>query len=361
MGCSLANSTGSTQVDGMQQDPHILAEKRGALGLLTLNRPQALNALTPGMVAGIGLALRRWEDDPRIRTVAIQGAGERAFCAGGDIRLVRQSVLAGDDAGARFLAGEYRLNASIGAFTKPYVALMHGFVMGGGAGVSVHGSFRLADPDMTFAMPETGIGFVPDIGASHFLSRCPGRLGLYLGLTGARIGAADSQAAGLVDGIVSRDEFPALLARLADGEVPQAAAERFLRKLVPGDLAPHRHRIDTIFAAGSVEAILERLDRDGSAFARDTAQTLRDRSPTSLKLVYRQLRLARGLSLRQCLAMEYRLAMRVIEGNDFREGVRAALVDRDRNPHWNPASLAAVPEQDIEAAFAPLPAELFGD
>ncbi len=345
----------------MQQDPHILAEKRGALGLLTLNRPQALNALTPEMVSGIGLALHEWAEDPQIRAVAIQGAGDRAFCAGGDIRLVRQSVLAGNGAGARFLADEYRLNASIGTFTKPYVALMHGFVMGGGAGVSVHGSLRLADPGMVFAMPETGIGFVPDIGASHFLSHCPGRLGLYLGLTGGRIGAADALAAGLVDGVVMRNDFSALLARLADGEAPRAAVEPFLRKIPPGDLAPHRHRIDTVFAARSVEAILERLDRDGSAFARDTAQTLRSRSPTSLKLVYRQLHLARGRSLRQCLAMEYRLAMRVIERHDFREGVRAALVDRDGDPHWKPASLAAVPEQDIEAAFAPLPQELFSD
>jgi len=350
----------------MQQDSHILAEKRGALGLLTLNRPQALNALTPGMVAAIAASLSEWAEDPQIRTVAIQGAGERAFCAGGDIRLVQQSVLAGDGVGAKFLADEYRLNACIGAYPKPFVALMHGFVMGGGAGVSVHGSVRLADPDMSFAMPETGIGFVPDIGSSHFLSRCPGRLGLYLGLTGVRIGAADAQAARLVDHIVARADFPALLERLADGQAPQAVAEAFSCKrapdrVMPAVLAPYRRRIDTVFAASSVEAILERLDRDGSAFARDTAQTLRSRSPTSLKLVFRQLHMARGLTLRQCLAMEYRLAMRVIEGHDFREGVRAALVDKDRNPRWCPASLAAVPEQDIEAAFAPLPRELFRD
>jgi enoyl-CoA hydratase len=317
----------------MQQDSHILAEKRGALGLLTLNRPQALNALTPGMVAAIAASLSEWAEDPQIRTVAIQGAGERAFCAGGDIRLVQQSVLAGDGVGAKFLADEYRLNACIGAYPKPFVALMHGFVMGGGAGISVHGGARLADPDMSFAMPETGIGFVPDIGSSHFLSRCPGRLGLYLGLTGVRIGASDAQAARLVDHIVARADFPALLERLADGQAPQAVAEAFSWKrapdrVMPAVLAPHRRRIDTVFAASSVEAILERLDRDGSAFARDTAQTLRSRSPTSLKLVFRQLHMARGLTLRQCLAMEYRLAMRVIEGHDFREGVRAALVSR---------------------------------
>jgi enoyl-CoA hydratase len=343
----------------MQQE--ILVEKRGALGLLTLNRLQALNALTPAMVAGIEAALDAWGRDPQIRSVAIRGAGERAFCAGGDIRLVQQSVLAGDDVGARFLAAEYHLNARIGAFAKPYVALMHGFVMGGGAGVSLHGSLRLADPTMSFAMPETGIGFVPDIGSSHFLSRCPGRLGLYLGLTGVRLGAADAQAAGLIDGIVARADFDALLARLADGEAPQAAAEGFLRKLSGGELAPHLRRIDAVFSAPSVESVLERLDRDASSFARDTADVLRSRSPGSLKIVFRQLQTARGLTLKQCLALEYRLAMRVIARHDFIEGVRAALVDKDRSPRWNPPSLAAVPEQDIEAAFAPLARELFSD
>jgi enoyl-CoA hydratase len=343
----------------MQQDAHILAEKRGALGLLTLNRPQTLNALTPGMVARIDAALDAWGRDREVRTVAIRGAGERAFCAGGDIRLVQQSVMAGDDLGARFLAAEYHLNARIGAFGKPYVALMHGFVMGGGAGVSLHGSLRLADPAMVFAMPETGIGFVPDIGSSHFLSRCPGELGLYLGLTGARIGAADAQAAGLIDGIVARADFDTLLARLAGGEPAQAAAKDFMRKVPAGELAPHLRRIDTVFSAPSVESVLERLDRDGSGFARETAALLRARSPSSLKLVFCQLAAAPGLDLKQCLALEYRVAMRVILRHDFREGVRAMLVDKDRNPRWRPASLAAVPEQDIESAFAPLARELF--
>jgi enoyl-CoA hydratase/carnithine racemase len=344
----------------MRQDCDILAEKRGALGLLTLNRPQALNALTTDMVAAMSARLAEWAADPQIRAVAVQGAGPRAFCAGGDIRMVRQSVLAADGAGARFLKQEYRLNARIGAYPKPYIALMHGFVMGGGAGVSVHGRLRLADPGLSFAMPETGIGFIPDIGSSYFLSRCPGQLGLYLGLTGARIGAGDALAAGLVDKIVARDDFAPLLERLAGGEDAGAAADSFARRPLDGEPLP-RHRIDAIFAAPSVEAILERLDREGGDFARATAETLRARSPTSLKLVLRLLHAARGQSLKTCLALEYRLAMRVIESHDFREGVRAALVDKDRKPAWRPASLAAVPEQDIDAAFAPLARELFDD
>lgn len=345
----------------MQQDRHILAEKRGALGLLTLNRPQALNALTPEMVAVLADSLDAWAADPHIAAVAIQGAGDRAFCAGGDIRLVQRSVMAGDDAGARFLADEYRLNAKVGSFPKPYIALMHGFVLGGGAGVSVHGRLRIADPGLSFAMPETAIGFITDIGASHFLSRCPGKLGLYLGLTGSQIGAGDAQAAGLVDTIVARADFPALLERLADGMEPQAAAAAFAQKPPPQALAAHRDRIGTIFSAPSVEAILERLARDGSDFARETAATLRSRSPTSLKLVFRLLQAAQGLGLKDCLAMEYRLAMRMIAAHDFREGVRAALVDKDRDPRWQPAALAAVPEQAIAAAFAPLARELFAD
>jgi len=344
----------------MQQGCDILAEKRGALGLLTLNRPQALNALTTDMVAAMAASLAEWAADPEIRAVAVQGMGPRAFCAGGDIRMVRQSVLAGDGAGAQFLEQEYRLNAQIGAYPKPYIALMHGFVLGGGAGVSVHGCLRLADTDLSFAMPETGIGFIPDIGSSYFLSRCPGQLGLYLGLTGARIGASDALAAGLVDKIMARGDFAPLLDRLANGEEPGAVADGFARKPPAGELL-RRRCIDTAFAAPSVEAILERLDRDGSDFARAAAEMLRARSPTSLKLVLRLLHGARGQSLKACLAMEYRLAMRVIESHDFREGVRAALVDKDRKPRWRPASLAAVPQQDIDAAFAPLARELFDD
>lgn len=340
-----------------QLPPDLLAEKRGALGLLTLNRPRALNALTPDMVAAMSARLDAWANDPAIAVVAVRGAGEKAFCAGGDIRLVRQSVLDGDGAGARFLADEYRLNAQIGAFPKPYVALMHGFVMGGGAGVSVHGRLRLADPGMMFALPETAIGFIPDVGASCFLSRCPGRMGLYLGLTGGRIGAGDALAAGLVDGIVADEDFPVLLDHLAAGMAPDAAA-MLVRKAPPAPVLP-RPDIDRFFSASTVEDILAGLDEDGGEFARATAQTLRRRSPTSLKLVLRQLHAARGLTLRQCLALEYRLAMRVIERHDFREGVRAVLVDKDDRPQWRPASLAAVPEQDIAAAFAPLPHELF--
>ena len=326
-------------------DSHIKSEKRGALGLLTLNRPQALNALTHGMIKAIAAQLHAWAGDEAIKAVAIRGEG-RGFCAGGDIRAVQQATIAGSDAGADLLRDEYHMNALIGAYPKPYIAIIHGICMGGGAGLSVHGRYRLADASLDFAMPETAIGFIPDVGAGYFLSRLPDEMGMYLGLTGGRVGLGDALAAGLMTHAVNRDDFDGLIERLAEGEAPEKALPSFARKAAPGPLQSHRRHIATFFSAGSVEAILERLDRDGSDFARETAQVIRTRSPTSLKLVFRQLRAARALDLKQCLAMEFRLAVRVLKAHDFREGVRAALVDKDRNPKWQPNSLAGVGNLD---------------
>jgi enoyl-CoA hydratase len=323
-------------------DPHIKSEKQGALGLLTLDRPKALNALTHGMITAIASSLRAWAADDSVKAVAIRGEGDRAFCSGGDIRAVQQAMVAGTDEGANLLRDEYRMNALIGSYPKPYIALVHGITMGGGAGISVHGSQRLADSSLAFAMPETGIGFIPDVGSSYFLSRLPDRLGFYLGLTANSIGLGDAMAAGLVTHAMARSDFDAVIAALAHGEGADKAIAPFARKPEPGSLAPHRRRITTIFSASSVEAVLERLDRDGSDFAVQTAQTMRSRSPTSLKLVFRQLHEAEKLSLNQCLAMEFRLALRVLRSHDFREGVRAALVDKDRRPKWEPSSLAGV-------------------
>jgi enoyl-CoA hydratase len=333
--------------------PHIKVEKRGVLGLLTLNRPQALNALDHGMVRALTAQLQAWAADASIETVAIRGEGMRAFCSGGDIRAVQQAAVAGSDAGLAFLRDEYRMNALIAAYPKPYIALVHGICMGGGAGVSVHGRHRLADATLSFAMPETGIGFIPDIGSSHFLSRLPDETGMYLALTGSAIGLADALDLGLMTHAVGREDFDAVIERLAGA----ADFAPFVRKREAGKLAPNRKRIAIAFAAASVEAILERLDRDGGEFAQGTARTIRTRSPSSLKLVFQELRYARELSLRECLAMEFRLANRVLFGPDFREGIRAALVDKDRDPKWQPPSLAGV--GDLERFFAPIQDELF--
>jgi len=332
-------------------DPHIKSEKRGCLGLLTLDRPQALNALTHGMIQALASQLQAWAVDDAIKIVAIRGAGERAFCAGGDIRAVQQAVMAGRSAdGAKLLRDEYRMNALIGTYPKPYMALVHGITMGGGAGLSVHGSARLADETLSFAMPETAIGFIPDVGSSYFLSRLPDQIGMYLGLTGNRIGLGDALEAGLVTHAIHKDDFEAVIDDLGQGPPVEKVIQSFAYKPAPGTL--REHPIATFFGAASVEAILERLDRDGGDFALTVSQEIRTRSPTSLKLVFRQLRQARELTLEQCLAMELRLALRVLEAHDFREGVRAALVDKDREPKWLPSSLAAV--GDLDKFFAPL-------
>ena len=336
----------------MEQEPHILFEKRGALGLITLNRPKALNALTHGMCLGLAQTLPRWAQDDGIQAVAIRGTGERAFCAGGDIRAMYDSNLAGTKAAAKFLADEYRINALIGAFPKPYIALTQGIVMGGGAGVSIHGSHRLADESLVFAMPESGIGFVTDVGATHFLSRCPGETGMYLGLIGARIGLADAMALGLFTHAVKAADHEALLDRLAQGIDPDAAMAPYVFRLAASPLPSAR--LDTLFAAASVEAILERLDREGAPFALDTAALMRSRSPTSLKLIFRALRDAKSRNLNECLKMEYRIGARAVMAPDFREGVRATLIDKDGKPHWQPSSLAGADEAAIAGYFASL-------
>ena len=338
----------------MEQEPHILFEKRGAVGLITLNRPKALNALTHGMCLGLMKMLDEWAHDDSVTSVAIRGAGGRAFCAGGDIRAMYESNIARTAAAAKFLADEYRVNAMIGAYPKPYVALTQGIVMGGGAGVSVHGSHRLADESLSFAMPESGIGFVTDIGATHFLSRCPGESGMYLGLTGTRIGLGDAMGLGLFTHAVKSQDHDALLARLAEGEDPGSAIARFTFKPGSPGLAAERARIDTVFAAPSVEAILERLDRDGGAFAVATAAAMRSKSPTALKFIFRALHDAKDKNLADCLKMEYRIAARAVMAHDFREGVRAILVDKDGKPHWQPAQLAAVGDFEIAGYFADL-------
>jgi enoyl-CoA hydratase len=336
----------------MEQEPHILFEQQGALGLITLNRPRALNALTHGMCLGLAKMLGEWSRDDAIKAVAIRGAGDRAFCAGGDIRAMYESNLAGTKSAAKFLADEYVVNAMIGAFPKPYIALTQGIVMGGGAGVSVHGSHRLADESLVFAMPESGIGFITDVGATHFLSRCPGGAGMYLGLTGARIGLADARALGIFTHAVNAVDHAALLARLADGAPPDAAIASFVFRPEASTLAgPH---LDTLFGGASVEAILERLDRDGSAFAQSTAAVMRSRSPTSLKLIFHALKEAKAKNLGECLKMEYRIGARAVMAADFREGVRATLVEKGTTPHWQPAALAGVNDAAIAGYFAPL-------
>jgi enoyl-CoA hydratase len=331
-------------------DPHVSAEKQGVLGLLTLKRPAALNALNIGMVRALDSALVAFAADDGVLVVAIRGEGPRAFCAGGDIRAW---VTEGAEAGLAFLAAEYRLNHRIATFSKPVVALMHGVTMGGGAGLSVHARHRLADPALVFAMPETNIGFIPDIGSTWFLPRCPDRLGMYLALTAGRIGCGDVIAAGLADACVAMTDFDALLARLAAGDAIENAIAAFKVKSPAAALAPHRQRMASLFAAASVEAVLERLARDGSDFATKAADAIRANAPTSLKLAFHLLQRGAALTLPQCLQQEYDAAVHLFARPDLREGVRAAVIDKDRNPKWQPIALAAVTDSEIAALSLP--------
>ncbi len=338
----------------MSDEADILFEKRGAVGLITLNRPKALNALTHGMAVAMHAKLKDWARNDAVGCVVVQGAGERAFCAGGDIRTLYDSGKAGTPYALEFYRDEYRLNAYIKHYPKPYIALIRGIVMGGGVGVSLHGSHRIADESTLFAMPETGIGLFPDVGGSFFLPRMPGALGLYLGLTGARLRTADGLYAGVATQFVPAAKRDMLLERLAGGAAPDAALQG-LSDMVPDVfLSTHREKIDRIFAGNSVEDILATLDADHTDWAVDTAKTIRGKSPTATKLAFRQIREGATLSFDACMRMEFRMVNRVIAGHDFYEGVRATIIDKDGAPNWSPGTLAEVSDADIDAYFAPL-------
>jgi len=336
-------------------DAEVLFEKRGAAGLITLNRPKALNALTRDMALAMKEQLDAWAGDAQVKTVIVQGAGDRAFCAGGDIRSLYESGRAGTPYALDFYRDEYLLDAAIKHYPKPYVALICGIVMGGGVGVSVHGSHRVADETTTFAMPETGIGLFPDVGGSFFLPRCPGEVGMYLALTGARLKTADCLYAGIATHFVAKDKRAALVDRLADGMTPDAALAD-LHESVPGTfLDSHRKSIDAIFGESSVDELLAALDAEHTDWSRDTAKTIRAKSPTSTKLTFRQLREGAALSFDECMRMEYRMVHRIVGGHDFYEGVRATIIDKDGTPRWRPAALEEVTDADIAAYFASLP------
>lgn len=342
-------------------DAPVLLRRQGRAAHLVLNRPRALNALTHDMVRRIDRALTDWEHDPDVETVVITGAGERGLCAGGDIRAVHDDARDGDGAAsAAFWHDEYRLNARISRYPKPYVAVMDGIVMGGGVGVSAHGSVRIVTGRSRVAMPETGIGFVPDVGGTYLLTRTPGELGTHLALTGTQIGAGDALLCGLADHHLPADALPAFLDDLAVLPVAEAAA-RHARPAPPAELPERREWIDSCYAAETVEEIADRLLAHGDPAAKEAAQTLLTRSPTALKVTLASLRRARALgTLEQVLDQEYRVSLAALDSRDLVEGVRAQIIDKDRRPRWSPATLAEVTDADVERFFAPLGARELG-
>jgi enoyl-CoA hydratase len=342
----------------------ILFGREGGVATVTLNRPRALNAFTLEMYRRFDPMLRGWTENPDVRAVMIQGAAGRAFCAGGDVRAIYDAGRGIDGADpaltSRFFSEEYALIRHIHRLPKPYIAIIDGIAMGGGMGVSVNGRFRIATENALFAMPETGIGLFPDVGATRFLNLCPGFIGRYLGLTGWRNGVADAVYCGFATHFVPRDRVPALIDALASGQRIENTLAAFYTAPSDAPLRTRRAAIDRCFAGATVEAILAALKTEAAgggpdaAWAAETHASLLTKSPTSLKLALRQLTVGRDCDLEAALALEYRLTQHVMENHDFYEGVRAALVDRDQQPRWQPASLAEVTDAIIASYFTPL-------
>ncbi len=350
----------------------VLAERQGPLGLLTLNRPAALNALSLQMVRDMHAQLRAWAGDPGVAAVVVRGAGERAFCAGGDIRWLCESYRAGDGQYLRFFEDEYALDLYTAQYPKPYIALMDGYVMGGGMGISQHAAVRVVTERTRMAMPEVGIGYFPDVGGSYFLSRLQGRLGWYLGLTGTQIRAADALYAGLADVCLPAAKLPALLDGLTArdwatiGNAPGAAREAVAALVAdlhpapaePPPLAELRPAIDRIFALPTVQAMLDALGREAdpafSDWAADTQALMRKRSPIAMGVTNELLARGAGRSLAECLEMEYALDAQWFQRGDMLEGVRAAIVDKDQNPRWQPATVEEVDGALVASFFAPV-------
>lgn len=330
----------------------VLVARHGALGRIRLNRPRAINALTHAMVVAMRIQLEVWAADDTVAAVALEGAGDRGLCAGGDIRQLRDQIMSGDRAGAaEFWWDEYRLDALTHRYPKPYVAFMSGVVMGGGIGVSAHGSLRLVTTDARVAMPETGIGFFPDVGALHLLSRAPGELGTHLALTGATVGGADAVHCGLADAVVDPATWPVVLERLAAGEQVRADEAGQVEPEAP--LAGQREWIDACYAGDDAVAGLSRLRTSEAPAARAAAELLASRSPRSVAVTLEALRrAARMATLEEVLEQDRVLGLAFLESSDFVEGVRALLVDRDHDPHWQPGRLEDVDPVWVRSVFS---------
>lgn len=339
--------------------------KKGQIGLITLNRPAALNALTLEMICAMQNQLSLWKADVAIKAVVIRAVLGNAFCAGGDVRWLYQKGRENLEEQQQFFWHEYRLNQFINHLGKPYIALMDGITMGGGVGVSLHGSFPVASERFVFAMPETSIGFFPDIGASHLLSRCANSLGIYLGLTGNRLTAHEALQAGLVKYLVPAEQMEAMVEALLQEDLSTDAFERVARclnsystALDSSDFEPFHPLIEECFSAATVEGIIDALECREEEWAKKINTTLAQKSPLSLKLTLAQLQKAQGLSLEDCLRMDFRLVHHFMSDHDFYEGVRALLVDKDKNPHWQPSKLKNVTPEQINSYFQPITKEL---
>jgi enoyl-CoA hydratase/carnithine racemase len=345
----------------MTETTPVIVRVEGHIGRLTLNRPKALNALDLDMIRIMTKALLDWREDERIVGVVVDAAGEKAFCAGGDILALTREP-AGELSHARmFYSEEYRLNTLIKEYPKPYVAMIDGIVMGGGVGISVHGTRRICGDKTLFAMPETGIGFYPDVGGTYFLPRLEGKVGTWLALTGARLKAADVFALGIATDYAPSDQHEQIVARLIEDAKTDDDIAGIIDSLTgkpgPGMVEGHRAQIDAIFGEKTLEAIMARLRDEDSEWARKQIKILNSKSPTALKVTFRQMHEGQNMRFSECMKMELGLSLKFVAGHDFVEGVRALLIDRDNAPQWQPAKLSGVTEDDVAAYFVPLDEE----
>ena len=355
-------NSGNAAVAGRDNGPasaggDILIGTDGAAGLVTLNRPAALNALTTTMRAAIAEAFPRWARDPQIYAVVVASASERAFCAGGDVKETTQWGRSRKSEAVKSLAAEYALNWLLECFTKPTVSLIDGVVIGSGVGISLYGTHRVASERYRFAMPETGIGLFPDDGVSWAFARMPDEMGMYLALTGRAIGRADAYRLGLVTHCIPAARFGEIPAALSAADTVDPLLDDRHQDPGPGELEGMSGAIAHCFAADTVEGIVERLRAEQGSSATWAVGVLDDlsrRSPTSLKITHRHVRSARKLDLRETLRQDFRLGCRCLDGHDFYEGVRALLIDRDQAPKWQPSRLEDVSEAMVDAYFAPL-------
>ncbi|MFJ6418883.1 enoyl-CoA hydratase/isomerase family protein [Paeniglutamicibacter sp. NPDC091659] len=338
-------------------EPEVIFEVRGSLGIVTLNRPRAVNALNRPMVDAMLERLTGWATDPSVSQVLVRGAGERGLCAGGDIVAIYRDLLAGGGETAGFWEAEYRLNALIHSYPKPYIGYMDGLVLGGGVGISAHGSHRLVTERTRSGMPETTIGFVPDVGGTYLLSRAPGQSGVHAALTGAHLGPAEAIYLGLADHLIDSGSSAELFDALETTPVDRALPD-FIRPAPESELAAWRPWLDDAYGRPRVPDIVARLRElaaDGNIDAARTAETLAGKSPTALAVTLESLRRAGGLgSLEAALEQEYRVGLRLLESADFPEGIRAQVIDKDCAPAWQPAALAEVGDDLVAGFFAPL-------
>jgi enoyl-CoA hydratase len=341
-----------------EESDEVLSRVEDGVGFVTLNRPKAINSLNQGMVNTLADVLAEWERDGQVRAVVLSGAGERGLCAGGDVVAIYHSARADGVAARRFWRDEYLLNAQIGRFEKPYVSLMDGIVMGGGVGVGAHANTRVVTDTSKIAMPEVGIGFIPDVGGAYLLSRAPGSLGLHAALTGAPFSGADAIALGFADHFIPHDKLDAFSkAIVADGVEQALAAHAVVPP--PSDLEAQRDWIDECYAGDTVADIVAALQAHDAGGANDAADLIATRSPIALSVTLEAVRRAGKLdTLEDVLVQDYRVSCASLRSHDLVEGIRAQLVDKDRNPQWSPASLGEVSTADVEAYFEPVDDDL---